>query len=459
THGPQCCVSFQDTIDYDFTSPAPIQRKHFVSFVMRVKQLEGRHQNLIGKLPEEEIHVYELARHVASRGPRAKLGRNEMTAMRFNALARRFNAAGRHEDARLYGHAALNVGSRNHAGTALILMNALETDFMLSNGALDEGEMVGRYNAALGVLRFHWGENHPLMITIHDKLAQLYCKGGQNEQGYNYHTYSMTTAFRILGKNHPVSAMHLTKKFQEALDVFSALDPESEHVAENHYCIAEALFDKEDIDGATWHSQRAKRIRELVHGNLHPKTVESYQQLAKTTLASYRHYEGVITPHIKQCYHTAISCYEKIFKYLKSPLAAAPAVEGGGANRSAREPPPPPPPAAGGMVTAQAPCPAPPSAPPSKDLALLDLTRTLISLKLRLIPSHLRELLRALRAQENIQYPEELVKDVILRLVHLTPCVLMDNIFQRVEDKEASSVAELAICIQIAEKSDLTLVV
>jgi hypothetical protein len=78
-------------------------------------------------------------------------------------------------------------------------------------------------------------------------------------------------------------SLHKTEEalelFQEALTLFQQLKPESEAVAENHFCVAEALLDHGNVQLAIEHGEKAKMIRQNAHGPTHPKTIDSYQQL------------------------------------------------------------------------------------------------------------------------------------------------------------------------------------
>lgn len=90
-----------------------------------------------------------------------------------------------------------------------------------------------------------------------------------------------------------------------------------------------------------------------------------------------------------------------------------------------------------------------------KESILLTLTRTLIGLKLRLVPSEQRELLRSLR-ESPMTFPEETVKETILRLVHLTPSIYLEEIFQRLGDHDRDAIDELGTVLQIAEAPSLS---
>jgi len=136
--------------------------------------------------------------------------------------------------------------------------------------------------------------------------------------------------------------------------------------------------------------------------------------LAKLVLANYTNYQGVITPQIKKSIQIAINCYERVFKYLKSRKDFG-----------------------------------------KQNVALLTLIRTLIGLKFKLFNTRQREILRSVRQSDKV-YSQESVKDVILKLVHLTPVIVIDEILQKLEDKDESSINELGIIVQIAESDDIT---
>jgi hypothetical protein len=172
------------------------------------------------------------------------------------------------------------------------------------------------------------------------------------------------------------------------------------------------------------HSKESKDMRERVYGAMHSKTIDSYQQLAKLLSVSYVDYEGVITPQIQRDLQTAINCYERVFKYMKANRQ--PLSKKSGCMKS------------------------------SQNSILLSLTRTLVGLKLRLIPSRHKEVLLALR-KEPRAYPEEILKESILRLVHLTPTVYLEEVYQRLNDGEASAVDDLGAILQIAESPNVNL--
>lgn len=217
-----------------------------------------------------------------------------------------------------------------------------------------------------------------------------------------------------------------TDYFSWALHVFSQIDPDSEAVAENHYCIAESLIDRGDNEDALSHSLKAKTMRERIYGTMHSKTIDSYQQLAKLLSMNYTVLEGAVTPNVEKDLQMAISCYENVFKYLKQRRRVL-------ADSCAR-------------IDQQ-----------KHNSILLSVVRTIIGLKLKLVPVHLQARLRTIRSQPN-QYTEKRLKDAVLLLVQLSPNVYLDDVLQRMDHQEAMAMAEFEMIVQIAESPVLQLV-
>jgi len=288
------------------------------------------------------------------------------------------------------------------------------------------------YNQALEVIRFHLSEDHLYYINIHNKLSELYVKCEDYEKGYEVHNECLESAYKLLGKNHQITGKHVAKvgnylltlkrtdeaiqKYLEAIQIFEGLGAEKnvEVIAMTHHSLADAYFQKDDVDNAVQHSMEARKLKEKCFGQYHPQTVNTYRQLAKLVLANYTNYQGVITPQIKKSILIAIGCYERVFKYLKSRKDFG-----------------------------------------KQNVALLTLIRTLIGLKFKLFNTRQREILRSVRQSEKV-YSQESVRDVILKLVHLTPVIVIDEILQKLEDKDENSINELGIIVQITESDDIT---
>lgn len=204
------------------------------------------------------------------------------------------------------------------------------------------------------------------------------------------------------------------QRYSESLEILQSLTDVDEFIAEDHFSIANCLYSKGDYDAGLRHSHDARKIREKDLGQMHARTIESYRQFAKLVLANYENYDGVVTPHIRKCYQSAIQCYERIFKFVKSKRERNSTTE------------------------------------------TLDLTRTIVSLKFRLLPREHQEILKSAR-QAHTQHPEQAVKEVILRLVHLTPTVYVDDLFARNIDGDEDAMMELEIVTQLVENDSLAL--
>jgi tetratricopeptide (TPR) repeat protein len=290
------------------------------------------------------------------------------------------------------------------------------------------------YDTALEYLSYHWGINHPLHMTIYDKIVQLLCKLKQIPKAFEYHRKSMDMAFKILGKSHKVSANYLTKAgylyralgdndkaiemYKEALQNSMAITDNLEAVAENNYCLADSLFVNGDVDQALNHALEAKRIRESNLGTGHPQSVESYYQVAQIAVSTYPDTERdeettVVTSEVSRNFQLAISCYEKIFKQLKTKKDS---------NRQ----------------------------------ELMVLTRKIVHLKIKLMNNHQKDVLRGLR-KASLPFTQDFVREVILRLVALTPTSYIDNILSRLESGDENALNEMGAILQIVESKSISL--
>jgi tetratricopeptide (TPR) repeat protein len=472
-----CGVLFEDRIDYDFKLQQPFTKENFIGFVSKTKTVNANF-DIAERLSVEEKEVYDLGIHFSSLGHKLKLTKNNRTAIRFLGLAKYYNSIGKYDEAQIYGNSALNLVNKNHSYCALILECLMETYFMHSSfvdienneddfekennggGGGEGGEspqdqepdhtstvtdkdkglrkydvddtVLEFYNQAINVIKFHLSEDHLYYINILSKLSELYIKCEEYEKGYEIQKECLDYSYKLLGKNHHLTGKHVSKlgnylltlkrmdeaiqKYLEAIEIFESLgaDKNIEVIAITHHTLADAYFQKDDVDTAIVHSMEARKLKEKCFGQYHHQTINTYRQLAKLVLANYTNYQGVITPQIKKSILIAISCYERVFKYLKSRKDFG-----------------------------------------KQNVALLTLIRTLIGLKFKLFNTRQREILRSVRQSDKV-YSQESVKDVILKLVHLTPVIVIDEILQKLEDNDENSINELGIIVQIAESDDIT---
>lgn len=202
------------------------------------------------------------------------------------------------------------------------------------------------------------------------------------------------------------------------MEIFNSIQRDTESVAGNHYYIAEAYVDLGDIEEALRHCKGALAIREsLTNTESHSKLIESYHQLAKMlTIGVDGVGEGVVvTLSMRKQLEQAIMYYEKVFAHIKN------------------------------------------SSEDGKQKLLLNLTRTLIFLKLKLTPTSLLPVLGQAR-DASTAYAQEMVKDVILKLVHLSPSVYLVDVFHRLESGgDKGAMAEFEIIVQLTERVSLSI--
>lgn len=214
-------------------------------------------------------------------------------------------------------------------------------------------------------------------------------------------------------------ASEAQQMFTEALSIFRDISPGSEAVAENLYCLAESSSDKGDIEEALQFGRESRKIRESIHGLMHPKTVDSYQQVARLLASRYNGYDGVITVSIRNDLSEAIGLYDRVFVFVKNS-------EG----ETYRD--------------------------KSKQSVLLNLIRTLIILKIKIVPTQHKELIRRIR-ESTQSLDGSVVRQAILKLIHLTPVVYLEQIFQQLNLAEVSQQTydELATVVQISESPEI----
>ena len=210
--------------------------------------------------------------------------------------------------------------------------------------------------------------------------------------------------YRAVGDNERAIEM-----YQEALQNAQSIPESEEAVAENNYCLADSLFVNGDLEKALFHAIEAKKIREDIYGPMSQQIMESYYQVAQLATASLSNEETVVTPEVAKHIQMSISCYEKIFKFCKSK-------KNDNGNRQ----------------------------------ELMTLTKKIINFKFQLMNPNQKDIVRSLR-KNDYQYPQEFLREVIVRLVALTPSSYIDNILSRLEKDDENALNELGAVIQIVE--------
>lgn len=453
-----CGVIFNPGLHYDFGKPKAVDRQDFISFDTRVAYPEVTLPAAkVTQLPEAMKSIFNLACHVNMQGPTNKFDTQApMTAMQLNNYAKKCIENGQNFEATLYSAAALCLIPHDSTLSALIRLTFVEAKmYQIQSRSEACRYVVEQFSEISQVVSFHWGKDHPIHMTMLDKIVFWLSRLGQSDAAYEYLKKSLELALRILGRSHIVSAGYMTKAgymlldnsqsqealnmFNQALNYFSDQRPNSEAVAENHYCIAECLMDLGNYEEALKHSKNAKNIREKLYESnysygkgYNSKTIDSYQQYAKILASTYAEYDGVVTEKMRKDLTSAISCYEKVFKYMKQQQQPS------NAGFSSQD---------GSSVVEK-------HFVPSKQIMLLTLTRTIVDLKLRMASSGQKEIVRKLREQNSVQ-PEFIVREVIMKLIHLSPSVYLEEMLQRIDDGDPSGSQEMKTVLQIVERPDV----
>ena len=371
---------------------------------------------------------YSMARHFNYLGA-DKLARNEVTAMKLANLAKSLNEIDPEsmiDNSKFYCNLACRFAPIFHPVAGLVHGYWMEVCDVKT-----QGEIFDIFDKAYRELEFHLGPDHPIIMTLYDKTVLKLSSIGMEAEAMEILSKSMLMASKILGPSHPTTSGYKTKcgymlmtlhKYKEALSLFKEAlglfrsqpiqsNETKEAIAENLYCIAECLFESGGHDDAIAASQEGKVIREQIYGSMHAKTIDSYQQYGKLLSIPFADYSGVLTDKIRKQLTTAINCYEKVFRYMKQMK--------------------------------------------SDTNILLDTTRTLVTLKMRAFAQDKREIVRILKTQ-NVVYEEHTVKEAILKLVHLTPTVFLEEIFQRISDGDEDALVELGAAMQVIESSKIS---
>jgi tetratricopeptide (TPR) repeat protein len=350
---------------------------------------------------------------------------------KLSVLARKLIQEQKFTPAMSIARVAYKSATKNHVISVVVRAAYIEAQWLNQTGSMNIDRSLDEFSLCTEVAQFHLGPAHPILIAFSDKITHLMAVIDDPSAAIAYMKKSLEASVHTLGGGHPIVAGYHTKlgylylsslrseeaitEFKQALATFEKTKPGDEAVAENHFVLAEAYSDIGNMEGALFHSMKAVEIREKNFGESHAKTVDSYQQYGKFVSLGYSEYEGVITTRIKEEILHGLRCYEKVFKYMKTKrIETSPY-----GNSDER-----------------------------KDV-LLSLTKTIVGLKLKLIPGQHRQLLRYIREKKQV-YDNEFAQSSLLKLLHLTPSVYLEDIFQRLDaDKTASK--ELAVVIQIAE--------
>ncbi|KAI9179219.1 hypothetical protein H9P43_005882 [Blastocladiella emersonii ATCC 22665] len=300
-----CALDLADSDHYDWTSPSPVTERDFSGFAPKCKTLSPATLGAKHLTTPSERATYELARHLALRGPRAKLAPCPVTARRLLAVSRCALSGGKPADAVSYANAAMQV-ARRHSGLAARAWLALaEATLRQRNGGEDEGVSGGHApprgqdsnetlvgapapsakggkgpqpsnksvaelaTAAASAIAWHWGPDHPLSIELHSRMARAWATAppapstkstsgappATQARSLDHHARALRASVRSLGRTHPVTAR---LQLAAALQLLTGPGA-SRRVHEAQRMVADALaaLGGNHNPAATWAKERA----------------------------------------------------------------------------------------------------------------------------------------------------------------------------------------------------------
>jgi hypothetical protein len=216
--------------------------------------------------------------------------------------------------------------------------------------------------------------------------------------------------------------------------------------------MADALEQRGDYDAAVDHAQKCRRLRETSFGFSDVRVIHSCRQVAKVLLAPYKDYKGVLTVAIKSAYREAISCHEKVFRFLQNQQGLSRRKSKKSTIKSSPEK----------IAMISGPMVAAPFGwtPPFAKNLLHRLTKEIVRMKLDLVEDpKLRECIRTLRQRRTemlaSEHPNpfeaEDARSTIMKMAAVTPSVYLDDILQRISHGDDSAVEELFMVIILTE--------
>jgi tetratricopeptide (TPR) repeat protein len=426
---------------------------------------------------EDDKLAYLVAKHFKSLGSKSRLSKTDSSATVLTKVASYYKQRSRFEESRLYAQAAVSSARKNSCvfGLANAQLFSALAGLQVSAVGGPGPSILESYRNGKAVLEWNWGEYSPLLMTLHDAMSEVYHKAKDPERAYEFHHQSLRIANQSLGDNHVVTAAYLTRagcysanmgnsdiaiqNFTLALEIFQSTYAEASLTAEVHYHMADALEQKGDYDGAVEHAQICRKMREGAFGFADIRVIHSCRQLSRLLLAPYRDYKGILTPAIRNAYKEAISCNEKIFRFLQNQQALA--------RRKSRKVSRPVKVQEGIVDTTigkriSGPLLQPPygwTSPFPKNL-LHRLTKEIVQMKLALVesPQH-REYIRTLRQKRQescLEFDPDEAKATILKMAAVSPSVFLDDIFVRIAQGDETAVEELGIVIFLTENETVT---
>ncbi|KAJ3236306.1 hypothetical protein HDU81_010895 [Chytriomyces hyalinus] len=353
-----CGVNFEESTDYNFNSHAPCPRARLVGFIPKRKHITGLAHLLKSSLSgtsanakganmptitqnDDERLAYSLTRHFRSLGPKSKLQRSDASSTALANAAAHYNATSRYEEAKRYALASLNAAENKSTGSSAVVARAQVIEAMgnLVNSPADMNQLLQVYRMGVTAVKWTWGLDHPMGMALHDRVSAAYLRIKLYEEALEFHTKSLEIALGELGRGHGVTAGYLAKagilhlllnqtdnaikSLTSALQIYTTLSSPASYIAQVHSHLADAFDARGDSDTAIAHAQRSRKIWEKIRGQMDPRSVASNMQTANLLLKPYTDYKGVLTPAIRTAYREAITCFEKVFRYLKNSASSS----------------------------------------------------------------------------------------------------------------------------------------
>lgn len=450
----------------------------FENFVVNTKTINGIFDSENANSRDDDKLAYIVAKHFKSIGPSSKLLKLNGSAVVMTMVAAHYNAKNRFEEAKLYAQAAVSSCSKNSAMYGLAIAQLVFATAGLQScviGAPDPTLLIF-YRKAVVSINWHWGEHNPLGMTLHDRMSEIYHRAKDLQKAFEFHSASLERAEKSLGKTHTITAVYLARsgcylsnlgqtekaieKFTQSLEIFQSSRSDNALIAEVYYHFAEVLEKRGDYDAAIDHAQKCRRIREQAFGFSDIRVINSCRQVSTLILAPYKQYTGVLTPAIKNAYREAISCNEKVFRFLQNQSSLGYRKSKRLSRRISTNVKP----SKGRKYEISGPLLEAPlgwTEPFTKNL-MHKLTKDIVSMKLALVESPMhRECIRGLRLKKlEIQrgkvdfesvFDAEDARNTIVKMAAVTPSVYLDDILQRIGHGDDSAVEELGMVIILTE--------
>jgi hypothetical protein len=128
-------------------------------------------------------------------------------------LAKHCISQGLFDKARVYAKSGMQLARRLSASYGLLSMTFAEAQFLSARaeGVDRVNDLLTQYRHALDTVEYHLGVDHPIAMTLYDKMVHLLCLAERTQKAHDFLQLSLTLASRVLGGTHSVTAGYMTK--------------------------------------------------------------------------------------------------------------------------------------------------------------------------------------------------------------------------------------------------------